>query len=381
MLFLLFSSRLGNDVAVTQHILFVVNSFPPRLGGLEKHVESLAQKIATQGHQVSVISIGDSKAEENRATVKVSTLPGFLNIGSVFSFPPWGTKKRIKEIIKANQVTAVSVHTRFFPMSWLGISAARQTGTPVIITEHGSNFVSGVSPIIQLCSRFVDLSFGRWTLRRANKVLAISDESAKFVKRLSGRQAAIFNNAIDSEFWAKLVPKNEKNLVFVGRIVKDKGWKEAIEVFNLLATANPEVQLHLFGEGPEISRLVDLAESSSFTNRIQIHGSQTREIIRKYLSGGVFLNATSLSEGFQTTLIEAACCGARIVSYQVPGLHDLQKSGALIFKAQNYDELRQMTERALKSQPKKLRPAELKNWGWDSRARQYLDIVYQVQRD
>lgn len=362
-----------------EHILFVVNSYPPRLGGLEKHVASLAQKIVAQGNRATVISIHDIPSDGYSSGVRVITRRGHLNIGSVFSFPPLGTKKLIKELISSTNVTGVSVHTRFFPMSWLGICAAQQANIPAVITEHGSNFVTGAKRFVLLASRIIDWTMGRWALRRANQVLAISNESASFVKKLSGRKAIIFNNAVETDFWHKQFTGNEQKLVFIGRLVPDKGWKESLETFDTLATGNPNIQLHLFGDGPEMPRLLKMVENSSVSNRIFIHGAKEPKVIREVLSGAVFLNPTSLSEGFQTTLLEAAISGARIVSFPVPGLDKLTDSGALIFRAENSRELISLVKTALDTKPQKLSASQEANWSWDFRAQEFTNILTQIK--
>lgn len=358
-----------------EHILFVLNSYPPRTGGLEKHVENLGKSLISKGHKVSVITIDSKFSSELHQEIPVIRIPGILNIGSVISFPPIGTRRVIQKMIREKGITAVSVHTRFFPMTWLGVAASRRAKVKSILTEHGSNFVSGVNPFVSIASKFTDYSLGRKALKTATKVLAISDESARFVKKLSGRDAVVFNNAIQTNYWSTQVQPRRHNLVFIGRLVPGKGAIEAVKVFEQVAEFFPNTQLHIFGDGSERLKLDQLIKTSIHSKNIFVHGMQTPEVIREHLSGAVFINPTTLSEGFQTTLLEAVACGARVVTFPVPGLQLLSDSGALVFQAEDLSGLVAQTKLAFATHPKKIPSMKLKKWDWSCRAIEYSEII------
>lgn len=360
---------------MSQHILFSVNHYPPHVGGLENFVGNLAEALVTHGHRCTVFTVDREEGEEIRNGVRVIRIKGSLNIGEVFSFPRRNTLQRMKRMIATEDVTAVSLHTRFFPMTWLGLKAARAENVPSILTELGSDFVRGVNPIVWFSSRLIDLTLGRWAMKSANVLLAISDSSAKFVRRLSGRIATVFHNAIDIDFWSAPTSLQPNNVVFVGRIVPGKGWREAVDVFNQLAPDNPNIALHLFGSGPAEPELDRQIKESKAAVRIHFHGPQPRDVIRAQLAGAVFVNATTLAEGFQTTLLEALASNARIVSYPTPGLNDLEATGAQIWRANSIDSLASEVSAAFATAPTHLSKEQLASWGWPDRAATYASIV------
>src|SRR5690606_19242323 len=108
------------------------------------------------------------------------------------SFPLPGLTRRLARALAADGVGVVSTHTRFFPMSFVGIRLARRLGVPAMHTEHGSDFVRGVAGPIALASRLVDRTAGRYVLRRADVVLAVSEEVRRFVRRLAGVDSRVF---------------------------------------------------------------------------------------------------------------------------------------------------------------------------------------------
>lgn len=357
------------------NFLFVVNNYPPSQGGVQIHVANLAESLVRLGNTCIVVTLGNQKQEQTVNGVTVISIPGFLNIGSVFSFPRWGTIGFLKKLIQKERIDCVSVHTRFFPLTWLGIRAADNTNTLSIITEHGSDFVRGVSTPIKIASRAVDWTLGRWALRTARKRLAISGASQKFVKQISGKESSVFFNAIQTALWVPTVFSAKQSLVFIGRLVPDKGWRESVYVFNTLAEDNPGLTLDIFGSGPETLAARELVEASPHKDRIQLYGSQPATVIKEKLSGAVLLNPTRLAEGFQTTLLEAFASGTRIVTYKTPGISELLSSGAMIWESKDLDQLVEHSMIALKAKPAVPSKESLKRWDWVTRAHQFQEIA------
>lgn len=175
--------------------------------------------------------------------------------------------------------------------------------------------------------------------------------------------------------WKPHSERAQNRLVFVGRLVPGKGWEDAVRVFEHLAPGNPDLELDIYGNGADFAAAERAVHDSAHADRIHLHGAQPGEIIRDSLAGGVLLNPTALSEGFQTTLLEAMAAGSRIVSYPTPGLEHLISSGAQIWRASNTAELIEMTSKALREPPKFLTPTQLKQWDWHTRAEEYAVLA------
>ena len=360
-------------------ILFLVNNYPPHRGGVETHVSSLAEYLVSLGAECMVVTIADTAAVRQVRGVTVLSVRPQIRIGEIFAFPRLGVSSVVRRLIQTKNFDVISVHTRFFPMTWIGVKVGRSAKLPVLLTEHGSDHVVGVSVLLRILSIFVDMTLGRWSLRHASERLGVSNAAQAFILRLSGRHAKLFLNAISIQDWKPTLWGEQARLVFVGRLVPKKGWLEAINVFNQIATRYPKLQLDIFGEGPsERSAKMEIA-ASAFRDRIKLHGHQEREVIRDALTGAVLLNATSLSEGFQTTLIEAMVAGAKIVTYPTPGVEALMATGAQIWLTQNLAELVSATQKALESQSYPIPDSALEEWDWKQRARDFFEIVSSVQ--
>ncbi|RRD23656.1 glycosyltransferase family 4 protein [Actinomyces bowdenii] len=362
-------------------LAIITNTYPPRTGGLEFHVQHLAQGMAEQGHSVHVLTVSQEGPGRRRdGSVAVLTGRSRLPVADVISFPSPGTTRRIADYLAAEGIEVVSTHTRFFPMSLVGLQAARRAGIPVIHTEHGSGFVASASPVIAAGSRTVDLTWGRHVLRRADRVLAVSPQAADFVTRLSGVEAEVFYNAITPPVGTGRHSDRPSRLVFVGRVVDGKGWDAFLEALAALRRSGLEVDGELLGDGADLALARRRASELGLDGVVDIPGRVPAAQVRKRLDGATLVNPTVLSEGFQTTLLEAIAEGGRVVTFEVPGARLLRDSGApVMICAQRTTASLVATLRGLLADPPAPAAPELITpWTWPVRARQYSRIAQEI---
>jgi glycosyltransferase involved in cell wall biosynthesis len=350
-------------------------------------VKALVDELRQRGNRVSVEALYDPDLTDNPGSLDVTQTPRRYSVGSGFFLPPRGLRNDLIAKYSAQHVDLISVHTRFFPMTWTGIDVARKLQVPVVLTEHGSGFVRGVSPMVAIASRVIDVTRGRMALRNADLVLAISEAAQTFVKKLAGVNSSLFYNAI-------VLPKksatkslgNDRgksiNLVFVGRLVPGKGWDDFIAASILIAEKMPSLlfDFHVLGDGPSRRDAEELAFRSGFGANFHFHGHVSHEAVADILSGAIYVNPSRLSEGFQTTLLEALAAGARIVTYALPGVATLGAEGAPVFCAtpSTVDSLVEQLQRALVSRGKTFSERDMKDWGWDFRASQFETLASKV---
>lgn len=364
-------------------VTFIVTNYPPRTGGVEAHVRGLARELARRGHAVTVISLDSAPKEDMEDGVRVIRLPRLGDIGGVIGFPSPRSVRRIRSILRGTSSDVISTHTRFFPMSYIGVALGASLGTPVIHTEHGSNFVSGVSPMVAAASKLVDLTIGRATLRGATRVVGVSHGVVDFVRRLAGVNAEVFPNAIDVDEWrgasSPCVVQSQPRAVFVGRIVQGKGWDVALRASELLARDHPEVafSLHICGDGPDFDELSSRAASSPLRSRVVVHGRVGVPELAQLLAGSVLLNPTTLSEGFQTTLIEALASGGSIITTPVPGVPELVERGAPVTLVAKNDaeSFAGALLQSFAAPPLPANADDIQYWSWNTRAQEFEQLV------
>ena len=360
---------------------FIVNNYPPHLGGLELHVQSLARQLTRFGHEVAVITLDHSDELAAKPTplndfhqqpfadqaVRVLRVPKKLNIGDVFSLPTFKSIRTIIRAVRQANLDVISVHTRFFPLTWLGVAIGAKLHMPVILTEHGSDFVSHNSASITAAAKAVDLTLGRWSHRHATKVLGVSTAVTSFVKKLSDIDATVFFNAVAPPDLA-LNRHAATHLVFIGRLVYGKGWGEFIRIASELKAQMPEISATIVGGGPD-----EPAVRAAAPDWMRVTGRIAQDEAIALLAGSTLINPTVLSEGFQTTVVEAITNGGRVVGYPEPASEALRDAGAPVTLVAQGDEaaLLAAVREALLHPKAPFSSAESAEWTWPQRAREY----------
>jgi glycosyltransferase involved in cell wall biosynthesis len=366
---------------VIQHIAFVVTNYPPRVGGVEKHVGALASRLVALGHRVTVFTLSDEPGVSVEDGIRVHRLPRRFPVAEVIAFPPLGTSRRLRRALRESGATVVSTHTRFFPMTWIGTRTARRVGIPSIHTEHGSDHVRAASPLVESASRAVDRTLGRRALRRATQVLAVSKDAAAFVRRLSGVESRLFYNAIDLDEWSVAngdlpdVATTPARVVFVGRLVPGKGWDTFLaacaEIQDTMRARG--VEAYVLGGGPDLEQCRQRVADLGIGDLTHVEGAVDSARVKEMLTGAVLVNASVLAEGFGITLLEAMAVGAQIVSYPIPAAPALLEAGApvRIVDPPSVDELARQVADALDHPQPRVSDDVLSAWSWETRAREY----------
>ena len=146
--------------------------------------------------------------------------------------------------------------------------------------------------------------------------------SHKLVKVINNPLSAVFERFMDAPIYAQ----RGDYVLCVGRLVKQKGFDQAIHVFSRISKQYPHLRLVFVGEGEGRSCLVDLADSLGVGDRVDFYGycADILPIMREARS--VWM--TSLYEGFPNVLIESISVGTPVVAFDcLSGPAEIIKNG------------------------------------------------------
>jgi glycosyltransferase involved in cell wall biosynthesis len=193
----------------------------------------------------------------------------------------------------------------FMNVSLHGLPAARLAGTPAVLSHHG--VYGGAGPagrVLALCKRRLAFFYPN---------IAVSAFVAGHIQAAS----TVIPNAYDSaQFSAPGPAVRERDFVFCGRLVNDKGADLCVRAFARLLREIPDASLTLVGDGPEAGALRQLAEALGAAGRTRFTGALSGRALADELRRHACLAAPSLcEEGFGIVALEGiACCDTLIVS-------------------------------------------------------------------
>lgn len=118
--------------------------------------------------------------------------------------------------------------------------------------------------------------------------------------------------------------EKKKTLIFLGALAKDKGVKEAIEVFSILDRLDHNFQFWVVGKGDSryIKLLQDKCRNLQIDEKVHFWGFVTEVKKFELLKKAHILINPSIREGWGLVVIEAASVGTPAAAFNVQGLKD-----------------------------------------------------------
>jgi glycosyltransferase involved in cell wall biosynthesis len=178
---------------------------------------------------------------------------------------------------------------------------------------------------------FYDNFIGRNTIKKFDKVIAITKWEMPYLKRLGLNEDKIeyIPNGIPEEFFRLKELTDEKNkILFIGRISPLKSVETVISAMPLLK--NKKITFEIVGPAEEnyLEELKELISNLGISNRVLFPGAifDLKEKIKKIDSAKIFV-LPSKSEGMPQSLVEAMARGKVVVASDTPAARDLIEDG------------------------------------------------------
>ncbi len=136
------------------------------------------------------------------------------------------------------------------------------------------------------------------------------------------------------------------NLVSIGRLSKEKGFLDLIDVFNLIHMSYPEWKLNIIGDGEERDKIISKINKLGLSDSVIMHGFLDKEHVGKILSQSSVYLMTSYTESFGIVLLEAFSYGVPCVAFDsAEGAREIISSNwdGYLIKDRNKDEFAKRT--------------------------------------
>jgi glycogen(starch) synthase len=271
---------------IPMKILLWSYSFHPNIGGIETMTEILGREFTTMGHEVTVI------------TRTVESPPASADFPfTVVRKPSW------YQLIRLVGACDVFVHNHLslkvaFPLLFFR--------RPWVVVYHCFYPNYGIRGRLQpLVSRF-----------------ALNVACSEVVAEYMGPDCLVIPNGYDDRTFRKAQrPACERELVFVGRLITDKGVQLLLEALTLLRDERLRPRLTVVGEGPDWDHLIGKARDLGLTDQVEFIGKRSGLELAAILNYHRILVVPSLvQESFGIVALEAIACGCIVVGSEVGGL-------------------------------------------------------------
>lgn len=306
-----------------QTIAIFSAQYLPHMGGVEVFTAELAKRLANDGHRVVVVAAelaGQSSYEKDRHGFEVYRLPSRELLGGRFPFPKRGEYRRTLVQLAAIPFDGVLINTRFYPHSLAGAWFADKLGIPAVVLDHGSDFVTFGNAFLDPAVRAYERVMTGALKRHCPRFYGISEASCQWLRSLGVEPSGVIPNAIDAREFRSLssgrsfrkelgVGADVPLVTFTGRLIPEKGVRAIVGAATHLEEASVPCRFVLAGEGPLQDELLQAAPRN-----LSLVGRLDQPDVSALLQESDAFVFPSRSEGFGSSLLEAAVCGNALIS-------------------------------------------------------------------
>ncbi|HEY7949720.1 MAG TPA: glycosyltransferase [Solirubrobacterales bacterium] len=303
-------------------------------GGVNRHVEALAEEFLGRGHDVRVLAPFDPPGRlsrgMHRAAPEPREAPDYLiplgrtvgipsngAISNLAPFPAGGVRAPRRELRRGN-FDVVHIHEPLVPL--VGWNAALGTRAPAVGTFHAYSTKA-------LPNHVASALGARRVFNRLSARIAVSEAAAWTGRRWFGGHYEVIPNGVD----LSVVPAGSKpvgeelRVLFVGRPEERKGLPILLSAFGALVEHVPSRLTVIGAEREDVLRYLADPE---MLRHIDVRGWVSGEALHRALHEADLLCAPSLSgESFGMVLTEAFAAGTPAIASAIAGYSDVVTDG------------------------------------------------------
>ena len=332
-------------------ILMLTWEYPPRVvGGISKVVYDLSHKMVKEGNEVTVVTYRDGdnvKYYENDKGVEVYRVDNYMIRPN--NFIDWIMQLNFNMITKTNEIINKNgkfdvIHAHDWLVAYSAKSIKESYNIPLISTIHAteSGRNSGIHDETQ---RYINDS--EWMLTyESSEVIVNSNYMKNEVQRLfglpydkinvipNGVNLQLFSNVnIDYDFRRQYAMDNEKIILYVGRLVYEKGIQNLIAAMPKILDRYHDSKLIICGRGGMIDDLREQVKYLGIDNKVYFAGYCDSKKMQKMYKCADVAVFPSTYEPFGIVAIESMLSGTPTIVSDVGGLNEIVEHGVTGMKS------------------------------------------------
>jgi|Deesub1362A_J573_1020465.scaffolds.fasta_scaffold00581_2 glycosyltransferase involved in cell wall biosynthesis len=214
----------------------------------------------------------------------------------------------------------------------------------------------------------------RMVLKLNAEHIAVSRSTADVLKSC-GVEAKVIPNGVDLDYIDSVSPRCAYDLLFVGRLVEEKG----VDIFIRLCD---ELSKHLsfnagiIGNGPLLQWVEDEVRRRDF---IELLTSVGEEEYYSLIKGAKLFILPSKREGFGIAVLESIACGTPVLTIEHPMNFSSEIARMYGYVARNFADMLDFTKKVLDGDFRLEKP-DLRDYDWDNIAKKIEEVYFQLSR-
>jgi glycogen synthase len=332
-------------------ILLCSYVFAPSVGGIETVSKILAEEFSRLGSEVTVVT--DTPGPHGSASYKIVRRPSF---------------GEFREMARQSDVVFQSnISLRTFLPSLL-------SGKPVVVAHH--------TWLERADGRRGWQDYFKRSLLRFCRNVAISEAIAS---ALPVRSVVIGDPFEPGEFADCGEGHRTRDIVFMGRLVSNKGCDLVLRALGILKREGIRPSLSIIGDGPELPALKRLTEELDLPTQVAFRGMLREGRGREVAQHKIMVVPSTWEEPFGVVALEGIAAGCVVVASRSGGLPEAVGPCGILFKSGDVEALASALKELLEAPSLRVKFVResvhhLKRFQPEVVARGYVDIFETMLR-
>ena len=314
--------------------------YPPRVvGGIARVVNDLSKRLIKDGHEVTVITYREGNAPyfELDKGVKVYRVDNFMINAN--NFIDWIMQLNFNMIAKAGEIIAKEgkfdvIHAHDWLVAYSAKTLKQAYDMPIVSTIHATE-AGRNSGIREANQKYINDT--EWMLTyESTEVIVNSNYMKSELQRLFGlpfEKINVVPNGVnitnysgierDYEFRRRYALDNEKIILFMGRLVYEKGVQYLIGAMPKILEHYHDAKLVIAGKGGMIDELKQEVNHLGLGNKVCFAGYLNGKDVGKMYKAADIAVFPSTYEPFGIVALEAMLAEVPVVVSDIGGLNEI----------------------------------------------------------
>lgn len=313
------------------NVILLENEPSSRRGGQELSLIEIAEGLKSQGHEITLFytTEGDLLSRYRNICKRIIKVEAYSIDRKKFFI---SAVNFIRDVFKVRKERHSVVYSNQYHDTLFGAAISFMRDIPFVCHLR-------LSPPGSFC--------GQWRigLRGVDRFVAVSNKTkAEWISNgLNGKKIGVVYNGVNTKIFmpsenrialkaAFGLTEEDRVILFVGRIDKDKGLEMLLKAIGLLQKKWTRLKLFLAGKPHNhatleigkkyLESLIQLSKDLDIENTVQFLGHISNPI-QLYQASDVLILPSVASEAFGRVLIEAMACGVPAIASRIGGIPEI----------------------------------------------------------
>ncbi len=363
-------------------IALICDWFHPRIGGIEIHLQGLAEALAAAGHQPEIITATPGLSHGYGFPVHRLDVPVKTRFGFIYSVEAF---YQVADLLQKGSFDVVHCHGSILsPLAYGSMYVAKNQQIPAVVTCHS------VLHYYYLLFFLLDCLFkwSRWPVL----FTSVSPSAARIMSK-AGRisKVHVLPNAVQEASWRRPRPPrpvDELRLISVMRLSIRKRAHALIKMMPEIIRQSGTRRIHLtiVGDGTQRGALLRMIKRLGLQKFVELAGQRSHEeIAALFAQSDIFVLPTK-QESFGLAALEARVAGLPVVGMRMSGLQHLIEQGREGLLAADDEEFLRHLLTLIQNDELRGRITEHNHtvstiWNWQSSLVHHLELYEKARND